>query len=214
MQAADVVDLLLDFTAMEFVAQLDDAAFILSLRGFLGKPMRITANIVRGVRYSPKDKRKWLRKWPLFVVFVVLLICYRLIRGNQVSRRFTDNQVYVQFHDDAIPWLSSLSGSYIGCTMSSSDRSDLQKRSKTNVGSIIYTKLPLDDCRKNWKKEDGAFFYCDEKSWVFAVGDDKSDPCNKWTMKSFSADPSDNDQYELTSHSTDFMVHLLQGSDL
>eukprot|EP00529_Nitzschia_sp_RCC80_P039671 CAMPEP_0113508492 /NCGR_PEP_ID=MMETSP0014_2-20120614/37045_1 /TAXON_ID=2857 /ORGANISM="Nitzschia sp." /LENGTH=43 /DNA_ID=CAMNT_0000404207 /DNA_START=26 /DNA_END=153 /DNA_ORIENTATION=+ /assembly_acc=CAM_ASM_000159 len=37
MKSTDVVDLLLNFTAMEFVAGLDDAAFWLAKNGLLGK---------------------------------------------------------------------------------------------------------------------------------------------------------------------------------
>eukprot|EP00526_Cylindrotheca_closterium_P000026 CAMPEP_0113614218 /NCGR_PEP_ID=MMETSP0017_2-20120614/7048_1 /TAXON_ID=2856 /ORGANISM="Cylindrotheca closterium" /LENGTH=872 /DNA_ID=CAMNT_0000523369 /DNA_START=40 /DNA_END=2658 /DNA_ORIENTATION=+ /assembly_acc=CAM_ASM_000147 len=202
MQAQDVVDLLLDFTAMEFVACLDDAAFLLAWRGFFGRAMKDTAIVVAEVKYTPKDKHKWLRKWPLFVVLLLLLGCYALIRIMQDNRMFGDNEIYIQFHDDAIPWLSTLSGMYIGCYLSASDYGKVGEKTDSSVGRIIYTKLPSDECEDNWMSEHAAFFYCDE-SWVLAVGDDMMHPCDQWTLKSFKASSQDIDAYDILAHSTD-----------
>jgi hypothetical protein len=197
MQASEVVDLLLDFTAMEFVASLDDAAFALSLRGFLGRAMKKTAKTVKRARYTPRDKRLWLRKWPMFLVLIFLFTCYMIVRVSQDNRAFGDNEIVVQLHDDAIPWLSTLSGSYIGCSISISDRND------RDIGPIIYSKLPVKGCKKNWKKEQAVFFFCDDEHWVFAVGDDMNQPCNKWTMKSYKSDASKTDAYDILTHASE-----------
>ncbi|CAJ1933014.1 unnamed protein product [Cylindrotheca closterium] len=200
MQSEEVVDLLLNFTAMEFVASLDDAAFVLAWRGFFGRAMKDTASVVAEVKYTPKDKHKWLRKWPLFVVLLVLMGCYALIRIMQDNRIFGDNEIYIQLHDDAIPWLSTLSGMYFGCYLS--DYSDVRDRTDSSVGRIIYTKLPTDRCEDNWKNEHAAFFYCGE-SWVLAVGDDMMYPCDRWTLRSFKANSANIDAYDILTHSTD-----------
>eukprot|EP00980_Cylindrotheca_fusiformis_P016234 scaffold4825_cov132-Cylindrotheca_fusiformis.AAC.11 len=196
MQSTEVVDLLLDFTAMEFVAALDDAAFALSLGGFLGRAMKKTARTVKTARYTPHDKRKWLRKWPMVVVSILLIICYVLVRIGQDNRIFGENELDVQLHDNAIPWLSTLSGTYFGCTISGSDSN------KLDVGPIIYTKHPVEGCDKNWKKEQGAFFYCGDEHWVFAVEEEMSTPCKTWSMKSYKADSSNADAYDILSHAS------------
>eukprot|EP00980_Cylindrotheca_fusiformis_P018198 scaffold5889_cov115-Cylindrotheca_fusiformis.AAC.5 len=195
MQSTEVVDLLLDFTAMEFVAALDDAAFALSLRGFLGRSMKKTARTVKTARYTQRDKRTWLRKWPMLVVAIVLITCYVIVRVKQNNRAFGDNEIVMQMHDDAIPWLSTLSGTYIGCTMFLSDSR------KLIVGPIIYTRHPANGCDANWKKEQAAFFFCEGKHWVFAVGDEMNSPCSTWTMKSYKADAANADAYDIVSHS-------------
>eukprot|EP00980_Cylindrotheca_fusiformis_P017420 scaffold5418_cov107-Cylindrotheca_fusiformis.AAC.1 len=195
MQSPEVVDLLLDFTAMEFVAALDDAAFALCLRGFLGRAMKKTARTVKTARYTQRDKRTWLRKWPMLVVAIVLITCYAIVRVEQNNRFFGDNEIVIQLHDDAIPWLATLSGTYIGCTMFLSDSR------KLDVDPIIYTKHPANGCDKNWKKEQAAFFFCEGNHWVFAVGDNMNTPCSKWTLKSYKADASNADAYDIVSHS-------------
>lgn len=202
MQSEEVIDLLLNFTAMEFVASLDDAAFLLAWRGFFGRAQRETAIVVSQATYTPKDKHKWLRKWPLFVVLCILMGFFFLVNAMQDNRMFGDNEVYVQLHDDAIPWLATLSGMYTGCTLSVSDRGDLGDRTDSRLGRIIYTRLPFDDCEDNWQNEHAAFFFCDN-SWVFAVGDDMTNPCDNWTLKSFKAVPESIDEYDILAHSTD-----------
>ncbi|KAL3931572.1 MAG: hypothetical protein SGBAC_011243 [Bacillariaceae sp.] len=210
MQAQEVVELLLNFTAMEFVAALDDAAFELSLRGFVGHPMTKTAKIVRDVQYRPRDKRKWLRKWPLFMVLVAVMAWYIIVRVDQDNRKFGDNEIYIQLKDEVIPWLSTLSGTYIGCTMSSSMEAQLKHDTKVTIGSIFYSKLPVDKCRdeNNWKGEHAMFIFCDVESvedrWVFVVGEDKFDPCNKWSMRSYKpeAEVKNIDEYDILAHST------------
>ncbi|KAL3929047.1 MAG: hypothetical protein SGBAC_012383, partial [Bacillariaceae sp.] len=118
------------------------------------------------------------------------------------SRMFGDNEVYIQLHDDAIPWLATLSGMYFGCYLSLSDHSEMGDRTESSVGRIIYTKLSTDECEDNWKNEHAAFFYCDE-SWVFAVDDGLMHPCEQWTLKSYKASPEAIDAYDILAHSTD-----------
>eukprot|EP00980_Cylindrotheca_fusiformis_P016232 scaffold4825_cov132-Cylindrotheca_fusiformis.AAC.9 len=195
MQSPSVVDLLLDFSAMEFVSALDDSAFLLSLRGFLGAPLKKTARNVKNARYTPRDKRIWLRKWPMFLVSLVLILCYVFVRIGQNNRIFGINEVYVELYDNAIPWLPTLSGTYIGCTISGSDQSDI------DAGPIIYSELPVSTCTKNWRKEESAFFFCEGEHWVFAVGDDMQAPCTEWTLKSFKAGSTSVDAYDLLYHS-------------
>ncbi|CAJ1946015.1 unnamed protein product [Cylindrotheca closterium] len=203
MQAESVVDLLLDFTAMEFVAALDDASYVLSIGGFLGSHMKLTARVVKDSKYASKDKRKWLRKWPLFVLFAAVMTCYVIVRVNQGNRTYGDNEIYVQFHDEVHPWLSTLSGVYIGCNLPSSDHASIIRGKDHDLGRTMYTKLSVAECERNWKAEHGAFFYCDEKHWVFAVGENKMDPCNKWIMQSIKPKPSNTDEYDILSHSTE-----------
>eukprot|EP00526_Cylindrotheca_closterium_P002841 CAMPEP_0113601178 /NCGR_PEP_ID=MMETSP0017_2-20120614/92_1 /TAXON_ID=2856 /ORGANISM="Cylindrotheca closterium" /LENGTH=988 /DNA_ID=CAMNT_0000509457 /DNA_START=15 /DNA_END=2981 /DNA_ORIENTATION=+ /assembly_acc=CAM_ASM_000147 len=202
MQSQEVVDLLLNFTAMEFVAALDDAAFELSFRGFLGFPMKKTAKIVRDVRYHPRDKCNSLRKWPLFIVLVAVMGWSIMVQLNQHFRRYGDNVIYVQLKDNAIPWLTTLSGTYIGCTMKVKDHSELTEDLDDSIGLIFFSKLSEDDCRDNWKTTDGIFFFCGGERWVFAVGQDKFDPCNKWSIRSFKADALNTDAYDILAHAT------------
>ena len=75
-------DLLLNFTAMEFVSYLDDIAFLLSKWGYFGKTLKVEAVRVSEGRYDlqagiyeRKDKcvRSFTRTSFLFILFIVMI---------------------------------------------------------------------------------------------------------------------------------------------
>ena len=110
----EAVDLLLNFSAMEFVATLDGVAFELAAAGYLGRVLESKAEEVSIAKYKSHKDRRTYRKWPHLVVAVLLLIGGIWLFLGQMGRRFGENELYVQFQDDVVPELASLSGVYVG----------------------------------------------------------------------------------------------------
>ena len=74
--APDVIDLLLNFTAIEFVATLDNSCFELASKGFLGISIEKKAKQVESFKYEYKIRRK-----SIFVRFFVYLFYFLLYTG-------------------------------------------------------------------------------------------------------------------------------------
>jgi hypothetical protein len=75
--AETVIDVLLNFTAMEFVSKLDEVAFFLAQQGFVGLRNQTLANQIFGARYNSRTTRKVLRR-----TLVLLLILAGVIGGT------------------------------------------------------------------------------------------------------------------------------------
>mmetsp|Transcript_5491 Transcript_5491/g.8073 ORF Transcript_5491/g.8073 Transcript_5491/m.8073 type:complete len:227 (+) Transcript_5491:555-1235(+) len=119
MQSKEVVDLLLSFTAMEFVAMQDETVFSLAARGFLGRSLRAKAKRVQNTKYTinpvSKKKKVFLRLGASLLCFSVLLGGLGLIANLQSRRKIGDNDVIVQMSDAINPEHATLSGHYFGC---------------------------------------------------------------------------------------------------
>ncbi|CAB9527771.1 Inherit from bactNOG: outer membrane autotransporter barrel [Seminavis robusta] len=170
-RAEVVVDLLLNFTAMEFISQLDELAFFLSQQGFAGRDNQQQAELIENTTYTikgAKSKRKYLlRIVLLLVILLFMLVGWGVVVHQQNSARYLCKVLHIQFSDDLVPALGAFGGLY-----------DLQLPSRSLFPhQVVYVE----------KRSGGRakFGYCKKlEAWTFAFDESKNiDPCD-WQVKS------------------------------
>ena len=219
--APEVVDLLLNFTAIEFVATLDDSAFQLASKGFFGINLKKKAKQIEDYRYDFHLRKKAVRfRFLVYFLYVLLYAgAFVAVAVLQSKRQIgVENEVYVQFDDTYVSDLFGISGAYIGCRGFSTKRN-----SKTYTKSIGYVdasyhdncpELSLLDGNKNDDDENNevfpanSFFFCTdtgkgEEGWVFIKKSTK-EPCSKsnYIVRSLldSSESTPSDSYDILSH--------------
>ena len=198
--STEVVEMLLNFAAMEFVATLDDAAFAIAMKGFLGITLEKKALEIQEFRYIRRSHRGSFKRVFAYIFYILVVLGAFITVVVLQSRRQVgvDNEVYIQFDDSDIRELFGVSGVYRGC---------LGFRSK-DTGDIGYVDISV-DCPK--PKDDGGIFpsgnfvYCrrDLDSWVY-LAEPTDDPCKEgnFLMRSF-VDEEDN----IASNAFDILTH-------
>ena len=173
--------LLLNFTALEFISQLDEAFFVLSHYGFAGRSCEIAAKAVEETTYYVHTKVYRKRKIALFASICVLMVGGWVgIATQQNSGAYLCQTLFVQFGDDMDPSLAAFSGLYDQITVGS-------------VGKFLSnTRVRYVDRRTGT----GVFAYCSSRSfWSFRHTSDASDfgafsedfdPCDDWQVRSSS----------------------------
>ena len=207
MRSNEAVDLLLNFSAMGFVAELDGIAFALALAGFFGPAVKRKAEEVDQYKVTKtsasdfpccqkmdsKFKRRWLRVMPYLVVATMLVLGAIMVAMKQNERNFEDNLVYVQFSDEIWSKLPLNSGIYEGRVIRVKTRGD--------VGQIKYVKLGTTDT-----KNSPGFVYCrrDGGSWMFDDLNDTHRPCDNLKIRSNmeAEDATPSDEFNLLSHAS------------
>ena len=115
--APDVVDLLLNFTAIEFVATLDGSAFEIASKGFLGRALEKKSSQIEDFKYERRVRKRstYARLFVYFGYFCVYIGAYIVIVILQSNRHIgVHNEFYVQFDDTHVEELFGISGVYIG----------------------------------------------------------------------------------------------------
>jgi hypothetical protein len=95
----NVFDLLLNFTAMEFVSQFDDVAFFLAGTGYFGSKNAEKSEEIKETSYpqaaDEKKRRKTLHVLLLDVVFSGMLAGWGVIVNQQRSNKYLCKQFFV-----------------------------------------------------------------------------------------------------------------------
>ena len=110
-----VVELLLNFTAVEFVSLLDNVTFHLAKRNFAGRQCRIEAEIILSTKYKvPQDRAATPKRqgWTLFATIVALMSGWIVIYSGQLRGAYVPQTVILQLDDLLVPQLGGLSGVY------------------------------------------------------------------------------------------------------
>ncbi|CAB9506909.1 expressed unknown protein [Seminavis robusta] len=190
MQVDTVLDIMLNFAALEFMANIDDVAFSLAKTGFIGNRLQGAANNVATfrVRKRPASDQGFLqRSWKAGVFFLVLLILvagWVTIVAFRTSGQYMCNTIIVNMGDEFVPSLGTFNGLY---DLDSSAGSGLEWRAEY----VERRSLEIDTPGR------GIFGYCsDIKAWTFRVesrgSNEKGDPCD-WIARS-----SETDAYDIT----------------
>ena len=155
-----VVELLLNFTAVEFISLLDNGTFLLAQQGFLGIRNMSMCDKVLNTRYEipmSRQKSHAMQTWMLILSFLLLVAGWAIVYSQQVAGVYTPNTLIVQFDDELDFGLGIYSGLY-----------NLKiRRSTFGFG------------RNRYEGEDGigTFGYCSkDQSWTFSV-ELNVDPC-------------------------------------
>ena len=163
-----VLDLILNFAAVEFVTGLDEAAFYLAKLGLLGQLNRLeVARVEDGtfsVRRQHKNAYRRLRTLGLFIILGFITAAWAYFTALQAQGRYATKTFIVQFDDNVRRELSAHSGWY---TLDTTYNSNPHRRFK-------YVEE-----RKGGRR--GQFEYCPEKRrWTYFL--EGTNPCDQSTI--------------------------------
>jgi len=163
----EVVELLLNFTAVEFVSLLDNVAFLLAKKGFMGTENRSEAMLISKTKYRVTTERKsnpFQRIISLGGIAFMLLSGWAIIFARQLWGVYLPNQITVQFEDTLSRELGTYSGTYYR-------ENDPWKFDQERVRYISASGR-------------GQFQYClESRFWTFSA-EENPDPCHNFLAKS------------------------------
>ena len=174
MTAETVIDLLLNFTAMEFVSLLDNVAFFLALEGYIGMSNKVIANRVLHTTYLVAGGKGGRRQRLFFFLAILtsMLVGWGYVFNQQQSGHFLCETVFIQFGDEFLPSLGTFSGLY-----------DSVPDPKGFFGSSRVKYIEM----RSGKSQIG---YCGAlTAWTFTYNDadDNQDPCDWYAKSSVSS---------------------------
>jgi hypothetical protein len=154
MQASTVLDLMLNLTALLFMAEIDDIGFSLAKNGFITDQLQRETESVLDFEV-PKPKRRNIQRRILYLLALAgLLVCYGTLKSHQLKGKFLPTFIYVQFGDAYNPKIPYYSG-----ILTSGNIRTYNYREYRDLGSH---NILLAYCYK-------------EQSWTFS---DTNDPCD------------------------------------
>eukprot|EP00984_Skeletonema_dohrnii_P022939 scaffold12054_cov112-Skeletonema_dohrnii-CCMP3373.AAC.6 len=181
MRSNSVLDLLLNFSAIEFVAELDDVVFGLAKEGLLGNVLKKEAKDMEKPKKSYHVSKECLNtKYAMKMslgYFVVLFSCFfgswLYIYWQQRNGEYLCQQIFSQFGDEILPMLGTFTGLFYKHEEKFGDRASY--RDDQPGGPLLG--------------------YCkSETRWTLSLTkDDKWDPCN-WLAAS-----SESESYSILS---------------
>jgi hypothetical protein len=167
MQSKTVLDLLLNFSAMEFVSLLDDGAFSMLHAGYFGIGMMKHATLCEKKYHVSRLKTSCLAAVYFIIIFAVMFSGWIAVYTNQVQGKYLCQRMYIQLSDEFAPALVGLSGIY---TVNHNERFGRRVTSSQE------------------KNGQGKIGYCDDKNvWTLSIQDPLvpyDDPCLGWIAKS------------------------------
>jgi hypothetical protein len=171
MQSENVLDLLLNFSAMEFVSLLDEAGFTLIKQGLVGSEMRKAAKRVSRTYYHvPHGKHKaWSSAAFLILLMGAMIGAWGAIYSRQLQGDFVCDRIFVQLDDGFVPTLGAFSGLY-----------------NVNKDRVIHGRVTYESSLEG---DPSIIGYCSEEgAWTFAIRSDQdddgeTDPCD-WVATS------------------------------
>ena len=163
-----VLDVILNFAAVEFVTGLDEAAFYLAKLGLLGHLNRLeTARVEVGtfsVRRQHKNSFRGLRTLGLFIILGLITAAWAYFMALQAQGRYATKTFIVQFDDNVYRELSAHSGWH---TL------------ETTYSPSPHRRFKYVEERQGGRR--GQFEYCQAKRrWTYFL--EGNDPCNQSTI--------------------------------
>ncbi len=175
MQSTTVLDLLLNFLAMEFVSQLDDVVFLMTREGFLGRLLMNEAKKLSNTHFvnHSSELERSTRAASLvtvayfIVLFAAFLAAWGIILTQQKDGKYLCQHIVGQFGDEVLPMLGSVTGLFTRYTC---------QRHQNDCVEFYGGRLSYRD-----DQDGGALLaYCEEqKRWTLSLTTDNHfDPCN------------------------------------
>ena len=187
-QSDRTFDLLLNFTGIAFVSELDDLAFFLANRQFFGSKIQEEAQEIITKRYQVSKTgrstywKRCSRGFLLLLVAIWIFVGFAIVWRKQASNSFLCTNIYVEFSDSVVPSLGTHTGQY---------HINNGKDVVNSPGgrSSYYETRGRDD---GGGSDRGLLGYCqDENVWTFSSSQETADPCDKYLAKSSVTDTFD-----------------------
>ena len=165
MQSKTVLDLLLNFSAMEFVSLLDDGAFLMLREGYFGVGMIKVATQCETEYHVSRLKSLHLSAVYFIIIFAVMFSGWIGVYESQATGEYLCGRMYIQV--DKAPTLTFLSGTY---TVNHKEQFGGRVTSSQENGI-------------------GKVGYCEQKNmWTLTIQDPSMiheyDPCLYWVARS------------------------------
>lgn len=116
MQSTNVLGFCLNFAALMFIQEIDDAAFSVASQGLVSRKVQAeclgVGRIMIPTEYKHGNRNYYLRKLLIFILTTSLYAGFFLVWSWQASGVYGCSSVYVQFGDDFAPELSYYSGKF------------------------------------------------------------------------------------------------------
>ncbi|CAJ1934567.1 unnamed protein product [Cylindrotheca closterium] len=109
---SSVVEMFLNFAALEFITEVDEIAFALAVRGYLSSTMKDSCIAVTQFKLPPNKGGRWVRRVVYFLVTALMLGMYGRIWTRQRAGAYDCTRLQVQFGDGYITTLPAFSGFY------------------------------------------------------------------------------------------------------
>ena len=113
--SATVLDVLLNFAAVEFVSQLDNTTFDLSTKGFMGRINQLEALLIQELEYTVRRKAQtpgFIRTLGMTFVLLIVGASWLVVYVNQIQGKYAVGHIHIQFDDSTRPDLATHSGFY------------------------------------------------------------------------------------------------------
>ncbi len=178
MRSPSVLDLLLNFSAIEFVTMLDDVLFELASEGFLGRKLKKETKRLSSKSYyvSHEHANSYSAMIVSIAYFVVLFTAFFagwvVILIKQKNGSYVCQLIFSQFGSEALPMLGTFTGLFDRHSKMFDGRSSYRGTGITDTGMV-----PL-------------LAYCENKTrWTLSLTQDGEDckkwnPCNDWLAAS------------------------------
>ncbi len=178
MTSSDVIEIILNFTAVNFISELDDKAFERALEGDYGPSVEKAAKGMKGeklpVSISKKSKHKRYKYAVSFYTFALCMSTIAVMVFQNSSKIWVTPTVRVQFEDEP-------RSSYNGCY-------DIDASQK------IYDRYIYEGSENNAKP--AKLGYCnDERRWLFF--ENKEKPCDAYGTENEIAHSAKMDTYDI-----------------
>ncbi|CAB9529527.1 unknown protein [Seminavis robusta] len=181
MQVDSVLDIMLNFAALEFMADIDDVAFTLAKSGFIGSSTQRAAYEVANLKIPKRTttNRGFLhRSWKtgiFLMILSILLVGWLSIVALRSSGQYVCNTIIVNMGDGFVSSLGTFNGMY---DLDFSGGFQLERRGRYVERRSIEIDTP----------GRGVFAYCDDiKAWTFQVelkdNNEEGDACS-WIARS------------------------------
>eukprot|EP00984_Skeletonema_dohrnii_P021179 scaffold10510_cov84-Skeletonema_dohrnii-CCMP3373.AAC.13 len=186
MRSSSVLDLLLNFLAVEFVTMLDDVVFALISEGFLGRSLKTEATKLSKSYYHVSHRSVDSRAALIVTVayFVVLFTAFfagwGYIFWKQERGEYLCDQIFAQFGDEVVPMLGTFTGLFRRQTLTFGDK----LVGRRSVYKSVYNNTEV--------VQDGEALlaYCHaKKRWTLSLTEDNIiKPCTWLAASSESVD--------------------------
>ena len=168
LKSVTVVDIILNFTAVNFISGLDEDAFFLAVTGDFSPALKVEAERIAKTdlplcRYKQDESRWRCYKWVAGLVYVFLIAVLALIFVAQNSNSvWVTEFLRVQFQEET--GLNKYSGCF---------------RMDKNSESIHFSRRTYNNLDTDPLSTSTSFGYCrEDRQWILFDGHNISDPCN------------------------------------